>query len=224
MREVCNGRVAHDLMDAQIYLIRHGETKWSLSGQHTGRTDLPLTEHGVLQAQHIGKLLSGTTFSQVLVSPLQRARRTCELAGLGAAARVQENLSEWNYGDYEGRTPADIRVRRPSWDIYRDGAPGGESADQVSARADAVIVELRAMVGRIAIFSHGQFLRALAVRWIDLPIQQGGHFDLDTGSISILGYEHNNLRAPTIFLWNAVSNDVFDLVPRQHSDEALLGG
>jgi probable phosphoglycerate mutase len=178
----------------------------------------------VLQAQHIGKLLSGTTFSQVLVSPLQRARRTCELAGLGTAARVQQNLSEWNYGDYEGRTPADIRARRPSWDIYRDGAPGGESADQVSARADAVIAELRAMVGRIAIFSHGQFLRALAVRWIDLPIQQGGHFDLDTGSISILGYEHNNGEMPSIFLWNAVSNGVFDLVPRQPSDEALLGG
>jgi broad specificity phosphatase PhoE len=135
MPEVCNGRVPHDVMAAQIYLIRHGETKWSLSGQHTGRTDLPLTEHGEPQAHHIGKLLSGTTFSQVLVSPVQRARRACELAGFGAAARVEPNLSEWNYGDYEGRTPADIRAQRPRWDIYRDGAPGGESADQVSARA-----------------------------------------------------------------------------------------
>jgi broad specificity phosphatase PhoE len=224
MPEICNRRVAHDLMAAQIYLIRHGETTWSLSGQHTGRTDLPLTEHGALQARHIGKLLSGTTFSQVLVSPLQRARRTCDLAGFGAAARVEQNLSEWNYGDYEGRTPADIRAQRPSWDIYRDGAPGGESADQVSARADLVIAELRAMIGRIAIFSHGQFLRALAVRWIDLPIQRGCHFELGTGSLSILGYEHNNVEAPAILLWNAVPNDACDLVPRQHSDTALLGG
>ena len=118
-------------------------------------------------------------------------------------ARVDPNLSEWNYGDYEGRTPAQIRAQRPGWDIYRDGAPGGESADQVSARADLMIVELRATVGRIAIFSHGQFLRALAVRWIELSIEKGCHFDLDTGSVSILAYEHNDLQVPTISLWNA---------------------
>lgn len=190
-------------MAAQIYLIRHGETQWSLSGQHTGRTDLPLTERGEQQARQVGALLHGVTLSEVLVSPLQRARRTCELTGLGAVARVEPNLSEWNYGDYEGRTPAQIRAQRPGWDIYRDGAPGGESADQVSARADQMIVELRAMVGTTAIFSHGQFLRALAVRWIELPIEKGCHFDLDTGSLSILAYEHNDLQVPTISLWNA---------------------
>jgi len=153
----------------QIYLIRHGETPWSLSDQHTGRsTDLPLTERGEEQARQIGALLDGIFFSEVLVSPLQRARRTCELTGLGAVARVDPNLREWNYGGYEGPTAAQIRAQRPGWDIDRDGAPGGESADQVPARADLMIVELRAMVGRVAIFSHGQFLRALAVRWIEL--------------------------------------------------------
>jgi Histidine phosphatase superfamily (branch 1) len=138
MPEVCNGRVPHDVMAAQIYLIRHGETKWSLSGQHTGRTDLPLTEHGELQAHHIGKLLSGTTFSQVLVSPVQRARRACELAGCGAAARVEPNLSEWNYGDYEGRTPADIRAQRPRWDNsgWRPGWRVGRSS--IRARSTGI--------------------------------------------------------------------------------------
>lgn len=202
-------------MDTQIFLIRHGETTWSLTGQHTGRTDLPLTEHGEQQARNVGRLLQGLTFAQVLVSPLQRARRTCELAGFGPVARVQETLREWNYGDYEGTTTAEIRAERPGWDIYRDGCPGGESARQVAARADRVVAEFRQRKdsGRVAVFSHGQFLRALAVRWINLPIRQGSHFGLDTGSLSILGHEHNNVETPAISLWNAVSNRVFELVP-----------
>jgi broad specificity phosphatase PhoE len=204
-------------VDAQIYLIRHGETAWSLSGQHTGRTDLPLTEHGEQQARQLGELLHSVRFSQILVSPLRRALRTCELAGFGAAARIEQNLSEWNYGDYEGLTPAQIRSQRPGWDVYRDGCPGGEAAEQVAARADRVIAELRTMQGRAALFSHGQFLRALAVRWIELPIGQGYHLGLDTGSLSILGYEHNNVEAPAILLWNAVSNDLFELTSRPAS-------
>lgn len=201
-------------MAAQIYLIRHGETAWSISGQHTGRTDLPLTQNGEQQARQVGDLLRSVKFSQILVSPLQRARRTCELANFGACARIEQDLSEWDYGDYEGLTPTQIRARRPGWDVYRDGCPGGESAAQVAARADRVIAELRAIEGLVALFSHGQFLRALAVRWIELPIEQGYHLGLDTGSLSILGYEHNNVDAPAILLWNAVSNDLFELKSR----------
>lgn len=198
----------------EIYLIRHGETAWSLSGQHTGRTDLPLTEHGEQQARQLGDLLHGVSFSQIQVSPLRRARRTCELATFGAAARVEQDLSEWDYGDYEGLTPTQIHAQRPGWNVYRDGCPGGESAQQVAARADRVIAALGTVKGRVALFSHGQFLRALAVRWIELPIQQGYRLALDTGSLSILGSEHNNEGAPAILLWNAVSNDLFELTSR----------
>lgn len=201
-------------MASQIYLIRHGETAWSLSGQHTGRTDLPLTANGEQQARQLGEVLHGVKFSQVLVSPLRRAQRTCELAGFAAAARIGQDLREWDYGDYEGLTAAQIRAQRPGWDIYRDGCPGGETAAQVAARADRVIAELRATDGLVAVFSHGQFLRALAVRWIDLPIQQGCHLALNTGSLSILGYERNNVDATAILLWNAVSNDIFELTSR----------
>jgi probable phosphoglycerate mutase len=201
-------------MASQSYLIRHGETAWSLSGQHTGRTDLPLTQHGEQQARQLGELLQSSKFSKILVSPLQRARRTCELATFGAVARVEPDLSEWDYGDYEGLTPTQIRAQRPGWDVYRDGCPGGEAAAQVAARADRVIAELRAIEGLVALFSHGQFLRALAVRWIELPIEQGYHLGLDTASLSMLGYEHNNVDAPAILLWNAVSNDLFELKSR----------
>jgi probable phosphoglycerate mutase len=136
---------------------------------------LPLTEHGEQQARQLGELLHSVWFSQIFVSPLRRALRTCELAGFGAAARIEQDLSEWNYGDYEGLTPAHIRSQRPGWDVYRDGCSGGEAAEQVAVRADRVIAELRTMQGRVALFSHGQFLRALAERWIELPIGQGYH-------------------------------------------------
>jgi len=203
------------VLDAQVYLIRHGETAWSVTGQHTSRTDLPLTERGERQARGVGELLRGMTFAQVLVSPMRRARRTCELAGLGAVARVDPNLSEWDYGAYEGRTAAEIRAERPGWDIYRDGCPGGESAEQVSNRVDKTLAVLRQDEGQVAIFSHGQFLRALAVRWIDLPIRQGSHFALDTGSLSILGHEHNNIETPAISRWNVPSNDLLERAPRR---------
>jgi broad specificity phosphatase PhoE len=199
---------------SEVYLIRHGETLWSLSGQHTGRTDLPLTDHGEQQALAVGRLLRGTTFSQALVSPLQRARRTCELAGFWPTARVQQNLAEWDYGDYEGRTAAQIHEQRPNWDVFWDGCPGGESPEQVTARAYQVVEELRRLDGRVVVFSHGHFLRSLAASWIGMPIQLGRHFGLDTGSLSILGYEHNNVLIPAILVWNAVSNDVFALEPR----------
>lgn len=188
----------------QIYLIRHGETAWSLSGQHTGSTDVPLTARGEQQARQVGELLRSVRFSQVLASPLQRARRTCELAGLGEAMRMDANVREWDYGRYEGLTHAQIRAQQADWDVFRDGCPGGESTEQVRARADAVRAQLRALSGCVAVFSHGHFLRALAVRWIDLPLLHGRSFGLNAGAVSLLGYEHHSLQEPAIELWNQV--------------------
>lgn len=193
-------------MTTQIYLLRHGETAWSLTGQHTGRTDLPLTENGELRASRLCARLQGIPFNHVLTSPLQRARRTCELAGFGAAARADPDLQEWDYGDYEGRTTANIHIQQPGWDVFVDGCPHGESVEQISQRAGRVVAGLVAMNGTIAIFSHGQFLRALAMRWIGLPVDAGRHFALDTASISILGYEHSERDSPAIVLWNAGSD------------------
>ena len=198
-------------MATQIFLIRHGETSWSLTGRHTGRTDLPLTENGERRASRLRRLLQGIKFTHVLTSPLQRARRTGELAGFGAVARVEPDLSEWDYGDYEGRTTADIRAQHPGWNVFQDGCPQGESVEQISQRADRVLAGLRLMDGAVALFSHGQFLRALAGRWIGLPIREGGHFALDTASVSILGYEHPDGETPAISLWNAGANAVFGL-------------
>ncbi len=202
-------------MDSQVFLVRHGETAWSLSSQHTGRTDLALTERGEQRARRLGSILQGIPFALVLVSPLLRARRTCELAGFGEVARVEPNLSEWDYGDFEGRTTAEIRTERPDWNVFLDGCPGGESPEQVSGRADQVIADLRRARGPVAIFSHGHFLSALAARWIGLPVREGQHLVLDTASVSILDHNHHNAEAPAISLWNAVSNDVFDLTPHQ---------
>jgi broad specificity phosphatase PhoE len=193
-------------MVAQIYLIRHGETEWSLNGRHTGRTDIPLTENGERRATRLRGQLQGVTFAHVLTSPFQRARRTCELAGLGAAARADPDLHEWDYGDYEGRTSAEIRAQRPGWNVFQEGCPNGESVDQVSQRADRVLSGLRPMDGTVALFSHGQFLRALAARWVGLPVPEGQHFALDTASISILGFEHHSGEIPAICLWNAGTN------------------
>ncbi|HEY2419527.1 MAG TPA: histidine phosphatase family protein [Steroidobacteraceae bacterium] len=191
-------------MVEQIYLIRHGETAWSLSGQHTGRTDLPLTEHGEQQARRVGQLLRPLRWSQVLASPLQRARRTCELAGLGEAMQLEPNLREWDYGQYEGLTNAQIKAQQADWDVFRDGCPGGESSEQMRVRADAVCARLRALSGSVAVFSHGHFLRALAVRWIELPLAHGRSFGLNAGAVSLLGYEHHSLQEPAIELWNLV--------------------
>ncbi len=202
-------------MRSRVFLIRHGETAWSLSGQHTGHTDIPLTEHGESLARYLGELLQRVPFAHALTSPLRRARQTCQLAGFATVARVEANLSEWDYGDYEGRTAADIRNERPAWNVFRDGCPGGESAEQVSRRADRVVADLHRMNGTVAVFSHGQFLCALAVRWMSLPIREGQHLALDTASLSILAHDDHNAEAPVISLWNAVSNDVFDLEPHR---------
>jgi probable phosphoglycerate mutase len=184
-----------------IWLARHGETTWSLSGQHTGLTDLPLTERGESNARQLGERLLGLRFAKVFTSPLQRASRTCQLAGFGAVAEVDRDLVEWNYGDYEGRTSADIHSERPDWQLFRDGCPGGESPGQVGARADRVVSRVRAIEGDVLLFSSGHLLRVLAARWLDLEAAGGRHFLLGTASLSALGYEHN-LSRPVIRLWD----------------------
>ena len=172
-----------------LYLIRHGETEWSLSGQHTGRTDIPLTARGEDEARELGQCLRAIPFARVLTSPRQRARRTCELAGLGPAAEIEPDLAEWDYGDYEGQRSVDIRKGRPDWNLFRDGCPNGEMPAQVSDRADRLIARLRALDGNVALFSHGQFGCVLAARWIGLPVVEAQHFLLGTASLSILGYD-----------------------------------
>lgn len=173
----------------QVVLVRHGETEWSATGRHTGRTDVPLTDEGRRQAKALGRCLEGWTFALVMASPLQRATETCRLAGLGAAMHVRDDLREWDYGEYEGRTTADIRAGRPGWTLWMDGVPGGESAEQVGRRADRVIAETRATPGDVALFGHGHILRVLAARWLDLPPDRGRGFALDTATISLLGFE-----------------------------------
>ena len=192
-------------MDSRLYLIRHGETAWSLSGQHTGRTDIPLTEQGEQDARELAERLQPVRFNGVFTSPRQRARRTCELVGLDAVAEIEPDLAEWDYGDYGGQRSVDIRKGRPDWNLFRDGCPRGESPAQISERADRVVARLRALDGNIAIFSHGHFGRVLAARWIGLPVGQAQHFLLSTASLSILGYEHNLAAESAIVLWNAVS-------------------
>jgi len=184
-----------------IYLARHGETAWSLTGQHTGLTDIPLTERGECEARRLGKRLNGLTFTKVLTSPLQRANRTCELANFGTIAEVDRDLVEWNYGNYEGLRTAEIHAKHPGWRIFHDGCPNGESPDQVGVRADRVLSRVRAIKGDALIFSSGHFLRVFAARWLGLEPVAGELFALNTTSLSILGYE-NNLSGPVIRLWN----------------------
>jgi broad specificity phosphatase PhoE len=188
-----------------VYLARHGETAWSLSGQHTGPTDLPLTERGERNARRLGARLAGLVFEKVFTSPSQRARRTCELSGFGEAAEVDRNLVEWNYGEYEGLRTPEIRAKRPDWQLFRDGCPGGESPAQIGARADEVVNRLRAVNSNVLIFSSGHFLRVLAARWLGLEPAAGRFFVLNTASVSALGCE-NNLSQPAIRLWNDISH------------------
>jgi len=184
------------------YLARHGETAWSLTGQHTGLTDLPLTEQGERNALRLQERLNGLSFLRVFTSPLQRARRTCELAGFGSVAEIVPDLVEWDYGEYEGRRSVEIRAERPDWQLFRDGCPGGESPLQVAARADRVVDRLRAVEGNVLLFSSGHFLRMLAVRWCQVePTVHARSFMLDTASLSALGYEKSRSR-PVIRLWN----------------------
>lgn len=189
----------------QIYLIRHGETAWSLSGQHTGRTDLLLTPHGQEMSRRLATALSGITFSLVLTSPRLRARATCELAGLGSSAQIEPNLAEWDYGDYEGLRTAEIRQFHPHWSVWEHGCPGGESPANASDRADRLIARLRDLDGKLALFSHGHFGRVLAARWIGLLVAQGQHLALDPASISVLGFEAGHPQRRVIWLWNAYS-------------------
>lgn len=184
-----------------IYLARHGETAWSLSGQHTGLTDLPLTERGECNARRLGERLKGLEFARVFTSPLQRARRTCELAGFGARAEVDQDLVEWNYGEYEGLRTADIRAKRPDWQLFRDGFPGGETFEEIGARADRVVNRVRSIGGDVQLFSSGHFLRVLAARWLGLEPQGARYFLLGTASLSTLTYEHNPSE-PVIGFWN----------------------
>lgn len=184
------------------YIARHGDTAWTVSGQHTGLTDLPLNESGECNARRLGERLKGMTFSKVFTSPLQRARRTCELAGFAAGAEVDPDLVEWNYGKYEGLRTIEIHKDRPDWELFKDGCPGGETAPQVGARADRVIARLRSIAGNVLIFSSGHFLRVFAARWLALDSGYGGkYFLLRPASLSAVGYERN-LSDPVIRLWN----------------------
>ena len=180
--------------------IRHGETEWSRSGRHTGVTDVPLTESGRQVARRLTSILSNVEFTEVLSSPLQRARATCELAGLGDRMVIDPDLVEWNYGEYEGLLPEEIEQRAPGWTIFTDGCPGGESPAEVGVRVDRVIARVRAVVGHVALFAHGHLLRVFAARWIGFAPAQGSHFLLDTSTLSMLGYYRDT---PAVKRWNA---------------------
>jgi probable phosphoglycerate mutase len=189
-----------------VYLARHGETAWTISRRHTGVTDLPLTAQGAAEVVQLAERLSGLTFAAVFTSPLQRAVRTCELAGFGSVAEVEPDLLEWNYGAYEGRTSADIRAERPDWELFRDGCPGGESPEQVGARADRVIRRVRAIAAGVLLFSSGHFLRVFAARWLGLEPGAGRYFLLGTASLSAMGYEHDRSE-PVIRLWDEMPHE-----------------
>jgi broad specificity phosphatase PhoE len=186
-----------------VYLARHGETAWSRSGQHTSFTDLPLEARGEQEARRLRERLAGLTFAKVFTSPLQRAARTCELAGFKAVAETDPDLVEWNYGKYEGRRTVEIQKEAPGWNLFRDGGPGGETPAQVGARADRVVGRVRAVQGNVLIFSSGHFLRVLGARWLGLDANGGRFFILNTASVSELGYE-NTLAQPVIRLWNDI--------------------
>ena len=188
-----------------VYLARHGETAWTISGRHTGLMDLPLTERGERNARRLGERLKGFTFQTVLTSPLQRVARTCELAGFGKVAQVERDLVEWNYGDYEGCRLAEIQAKQPGWQLFRDGCPVGESAGQVGERADRIIRQIRSLPGNVLIFSSAHFLRVFTARWLGLEPAGGRFFVLNTASLSALSYEHN-LSTPAIQLWDDTSH------------------
>ncbi len=191
----------------KVYLARHGQTAWSLSGQHTGRTDIPLTPEGEQNARRLGERLAKikVPFQLVLASPVQRARRTADLAGFGDRAQIDPDLYEWDYGQYEGRTTDEIRRQRPDWQLFRNGVPGGETLAQVAARADRVIARARAAAGNVLIFSSGHILRVLAARWCNCDGSAGEHLNLSTASLSVLSYERN-LQEPVLQLWNDQSH------------------
>jgi probable phosphoglycerate mutase len=191
-------------MSPTVTLVRHGETAWSAAGKHTGRTDIPLTEEGERKARRLRERLAGRTFDRVFTSPLQRAARTCALAGFGDRAIADPDLLEWDYGDYEGRTSHEIQAERPGWLIFRDGCPHGEQAADVGERVDRVVARLRAADDRAILFSSGHVLRVLTARWLGLPPSEGRRLKLDTASVSVLAYEHDDRDEPVVALWNEV--------------------
>ncbi|WP_295683682.1 histidine phosphatase family protein [uncultured Nevskia sp.] len=186
----------------RIYLIRHGQTDWALAQRHTGLTDIALNEFGERQARSLAKALGTLGFTKVLTSPLKRARQTCALAGQGAAAEADPDLAEWNYGDYEGWTTREIQLHSADWNVFSNGCPNGETAGQISMRADRVIARLIDLSGNIAVFSHGHFGRALAVRWLQMPLTQARHFALDAASVSVLALDIAHAKLPIIAMWN----------------------
>jgi len=188
-----------------IYIARHGETEWSLTGQHTGLTDIPLTERGESNARRLGERLRGITFERVYSSPLRRAKRTCELAGFGSSCAMDADLVEWNYGKYEGRLTTEILAERPDWQLFRDGCPGGESPRQIAERAARVVNRIRGLAGNVLLFSSGHFLRVLATSWLGIETVYGKVFLLSAASLSTLGYEKNR-NEPAIVLWNDTSH------------------
>ncbi len=184
----------------KVYVIRHGETEWSVSGQHTGMTDIPLTDNGRKSVKLLQPILAKQSFALVLTSPLQRAKETCQLSGLGEQAETSPDLVEWNYGEYEGMTSSQIHENDPGWTVFVNGSPGGENPEEVGLRADRIIARVRAVKGDVALFAHGHILRVLGARWLDLPAMAGRHFLLDTSTLNILGYYRGT---PAIQTWNA---------------------
>ena len=197
----------------RLFYFRHGETQWSLSGQHTGVTDIPLTPHGEAQARALRPWVEAISFSHVLTSARLRARATCELAGLGRRSEIEPDLAEWNYGDYEGRRSADIGEERPGWNIFRDGCPNGESPSEIRERADRLIARLRTMDGDTALFSHGHFGAVFGARWIGLEVIEAQHFSVAPASMGVLGLDSNHLYTPIIVLWNAVAAPGASAIP-----------
>jgi broad specificity phosphatase PhoE len=196
----------------RIFYFRHGETQWSLSGQHTGVTEVPLTAHGEMQARALRPWVETVAFSQVLTSPRLRARATCELAGLGGQSQIEPELAEWNYGDYEGRRSIEIQEERPGWNIFRDGCPNGESPSEICARVDRLIARLRAIDGDIALFSHGHFGAVFGARWIGLAVIEAQHFSVGPASMSVLGQDPKR-SVPVVILWNAAAGPGVSTIP-----------
>jgi broad specificity phosphatase PhoE len=204
-----------------VYLARHAETAWSLSGQHTGLTDLPLTPVGEHNAGKLRDALKRVTFSRVFSSPLRRAWRTCQLAGFTSTVEMIPELVEWDYGDYEGRFTVDIHKERPDWQLFRDGCPGGESPQDVAKRADRVVELVRSVPGNVLLFSSGHFLRMLAARWTGMDIIVARTLRLSTASLSILGYKDTGV--PAIRLWNDTHHLLADHTPHTYTDSSLAG-
>jgi len=188
-------------MTPSIWMVRHGQTEWSVAGKHTGRRNIPLTPEGEEEARKVGARLQSVSFAAVWTSPLERARKTCELAGFGARAEQVPDLMEWNYGDYEGLTSAEIRAKRPDWHLFRDGCPGGEELKDVVVRADRIVRRLKSVAGNVLVFSHGHLLRVLATVWAGIPAENGSRFGLAPASLSILGWDHAS-GDPLIDRWN----------------------